>query len=281
MPASVQRIARLLPAISSRHLDLAAMLVWPLVASALTFAFELTFVQAMILFLGIPNLFLAVRMEGPLSRSLSFSFVMGVPLAIIIDYLMEVTEAWVLSESPFGDLRLFDYVFIEQLPWLFAFALLTVLFYRHFVGQTPAGEVKRLPYRWFVGWHALLLVGFVALWALAPETLVVNFAYLKVGIVLGVLPLVWVLFTAPSLLKRFVVPTLFFIWFSGIYEAISLSVGHWAFPNTDQFVGWVTLLGHPLPFEEILFWIILGPASCLSYFEIFGGEPGAEPSEGR
>ncbi len=253
--------------------DLGLMVLWPLIAALTTAVFSLSFIAAMVLFLGLPCVYLSVRLGQKIGRSLLFSTVMGVPLAIVIDYLMEVTSAWVVSESAFGDFRLFDHVFVEQIPWLVAFAFLTVLVYRRFVGQSQDSTLKRMPFSWFVAWHSAVFIGFVALWAINPQALVLDYAYLKVGMVLGAAPLLYVALTSPSLLRRFIVPTLFFAWYSGIYELISLDQGHWAFPDPTQFVGWITVVGHTLPFEEILFWMVLGPASCLSYFEIFGGEP--------
>jgi len=65
--------------------DLGLMVLWPLIAALTTAVFSLSFIAAMVLFLGLPCVYLSVRLGQKIGRSLLFSTVMGVPLAIVID----------------------------------------------------------------------------------------------------------------------------------------------------------------------------------------------------
>ena len=255
-------------------MDWIFILIWPLIATAITWFAQLDFVPAMLIFLVIPSLYLRARL-GKSPNSLRFGLYMGVPLAIIIDYLMEISNAWVLGTSFFGETRLFGYVFIEQIPWLFIFAYLVVMFYRRFVPALSEEEnqrLKKMKLSWLAGWHGFLFLSFVSAWFWAPELLIWRYAYLKVGLLIGVTPALYALGRYPFLFKRFLTPTVYFFYFSLIYELISLKMGHWAFPNQAEFLAYVELFGHSFPYEELIFWILLGPLCCLSYFELFGGE---------
>lgn len=253
----------------ARALDLTLAVLWPVFAAGVMLATHLTFVPSMLLFLLVPGVYLGWRAKASTGRAVAFSAIMGVPLAIIIDYFMEVTHAWVLGESFFGDARAFDYVFIEQIPWLMMFAYLTVAFYQRFVGESDGKTLPSWPLWRLAAWHGFLFTAFVLSWAFAPDLLVFDYAYLKVGIFFGVLPVLYVVAQHRDLLRRFAGPAIYFVWFSLIYEVVSLKLGHWAFPNTSQFIGYVEVLGHSFPYEELAFWIVLGPISCLSYFELF------------
>jgi len=243
--------------------------LWPLISSYLVSVLQLSFVSSMFVFLGFPSLLLTIVLKQKAKKSWAFSLVMGVPLAIIIDYMMEIKEAWVLGESFFGSLRLFNYVFIEQIPWLALFAFLVVGFYQYFSGEYDGLEVKRASLKVLGLWHGFLMILFMTAWAYFPEILKQNYAYLKIGIVFGLLPILYAFINYPKMLLHFAIPVIYFFYFSLTYELISLNQGHWAFPNKSQFIGHLSILGHSFPYEEMVFWIILGPASCLSYFEIF------------
>ena len=263
---------------STKFFDLMVMIQFPLLATLISYFFNTGFVFSMFLFLFLPSIYLTIRHKASVKKSVSFSMIMGVPLAIIIDYMMEISNAWVLDDSILGDLRLFDFVFYEQIPWLFIFAYFVVMFYRHFVGEADKSEFKTMPLSWLLIWHTFLFAGFVLFWIIDPQILNIQYAYLNVGIVFSILPLSYILFRYPKLLKRFIFPTVYFFYFSLIYEMISLHLGHWSFPNTSQFLGYISIFGHSFPYEELTFWIILGPASCLAYFELFGGETSSSKS---
>jgi hypothetical protein len=263
-----------------KPLDQIMLVGWPLLAAYLTYAVQLSFVAAMLTFLLVPNIYLAWRLKGRIKRSLSFSLVMGVPLAILIDYVMQVSKGWALGESIFGDVKIFGYGYIEQVPWLALFALFVVLTYRLLIGEAERKEIKgKMPFSWLLIWHVILFAGFVALWLYDPSLLVWDYTYLKVGLVIGVLPAAYAIGRNPHLFWRFLLPAAYFVYFSLVYEWISLHQGHWSFPAKDQFVGYITVFGHSFPYEELIFWIVLGPLFCLSYFEIFGGEKAADEAK--
>jgi len=241
------------------------------VCGAALWARDPGFVWAMVAYLAVPSLWLAWRLRWRVGRPVRFSLVIGVPLAIIIDYLMEVSNAWVLGDSFFGEVRLFDYVFIEQIPWLVLFALFVVLTYERFVGSDTRHRRGRFSLRHLAVWHLVLSAVFVSLWAWAPETLQLRYAYLKIGVFLGVLPALYAAVRMPDLLRGGLLTTAYFGYFSMNYEVSSLAAGHWAFPNEAQFLGYVTVWGHRFPYEELVFWIVLGPVCCIAYYELFGG----------
>ncbi|MBU0551225.1 hypothetical protein KKB55_08565 [Myxococcota bacterium] len=258
-------------------LDQLFLLAWPIIATLITYYFDIDFFPAMNIFLLTPNIYLAWRLNWKIKRSVNFSLVMGVPLAILIDYVMQASNAWALGESIFGDVRLFGLGYIEQVPWLALFALFVVLTYRLLIGEAPRDDIKgKMPFHWLTIWHIFLFSGFVALWLYDRSLLVWDYTYLKVGLVIGVLPSAYAIGRNHYLSKRFLLPAAYFVYFSLIYEWISLHMGHWSFPNEDQFIGYVTFFGHAFPYEELIFWIILGPLFCLSYFEVFGGERALE-----
>jgi hypothetical protein len=197
---------------------------------------------------------------------------MGLPLGTIIDYCMEVTGAWLLNDS-IMDYHLFGYVYIEQLHWLSLYAFFTISFYRVF-GNTLEESAKTtspLKLRYLAGWHGFLMVVFVIIWLVNPALLIINYFYLKAGMVIGVLPTIYCFIRYPTIWRRFVFPTIYFAYFALIYEIVSLHFTHWSFPAEEQFLFMINLGGHKFPFEELFFWILFGSTFSLAYYEVFIG----------
>ena len=105
------------------------LIIWPIIASAISFLVRADVMISMLLFLGVPAIYLSARKPSCIKMAALFSVIASVPLAIVIDYVMELTGGWFLPYSVFGDFRLFGYVTLEQIIWLFLYLYLLAIFY--------------------------------------------------------------------------------------------------------------------------------------------------------
>lgn len=52
-------------------------------------------------------------------------------------------------------------------------------------------------------------------------------------------------------------------------EIRAVQSGFWSFPDTENYLGIITLFGAMFPMEEIIFWMTLGPSVAIAYYELF------------
>ena len=250
--------------------DLLLILVWPIIASALSILLKAddALISTM-LFFGVPSIYLSFRKKELIKKVALFSLITSIPTGIIIDYVMEVTQGWYLHHSVFGEFRLFNYVNLEQLIWLFLFFYFVAMFYEVFLEKECKPKLKypSLKY-WFIILLALFGI-FLLLYTIRPSRLNIDYFYLKVGIFAVIIPLALILFRFPNLIGKFAKTGLYFLYLSLIYEVTALHLGQWGFPAENQFIGYITFHGVIFPWEEFLFWIVLGSITAIAYYEFF------------
>jgi hypothetical protein len=251
-------------------LHLFGMFLWPLVASFLSLMFDTSFVTSTILYLAVPCLYLAALLDWKIGRTLWFSAILAVPMGIIMDYVMEITGGWVLEESLF-DYKFLGYVFLEQIAWLVLYVFFVAAFHRLFGRSLLLREKRIKPFklRWLGYWYGSMLGAFYLGWLIEPDALRIDYFYLKVGCVLEVLPLAYTLLRYPFLWRLFVLPTVYFLYVGLQYEFVALHLHHWSFPVEEQFLGMIDLYGLRFPLEELVFWMLIGAAVVISYYELF------------
>jgi hypothetical protein len=74
----------------------------------------------------------------------------------------------------------------------------------------------------------------------------------------------------PRLFSKYVKAISYFFALFILLELTGVHLNQWVFPG--EFIGWVELFGIKFPFEEFFFFIILGSAVILSYYEVFADD---------
>jgi hypothetical protein len=252
-----------------RRVDLIILIFWPIIAAAISFSIGASTFSSIILFLGVPAAYLSYLNPKKILKLFLFSFVLGVPLAIVIDYVMQRTGGWFLPSSIFGPFRLLGYVTIEQIIWLFLYIYLVAIFYETFIEKNQVEKTYYHNFKYLITLMVLIYGLFGFFYFLAPAFLLINYFYLKLGLVLGLLPITLVLLKSPKLCQKFFQTAIYFFFLSLIYELTALTLGQWTFPAKNQFIGFVEIFGLRFPFEEFFFWIMLGAMAVLAYYEFF------------
>jgi hypothetical protein len=253
-----------------RKAELIGVLLWPIIASLLSFLFNAGVLLSTAFFFGIPALYLTYRCRCYVAKAALFALLVTIPVATVVDYVMEHTRGWFLPSSVFGDWRLFGYVTIEQYIWLFLYIYLVILFYEQFLEKPHTQNDRRHPY---LKWLFILLTAplgvFLAVLAANHNLLAIDYFYLKFGLLMIVSPVVFLVFRLPVLLGRILKAGTYFFFLSLIYEVTALALGQWEFPAENQFIGIMSIFGMRFPFEEFFFWILLGAIAALAYYEFF------------
>ena len=252
-----------------RKRDLIIILLWPILAAILSLAFKTSLMVSLFLFMGVPSIYLSFINKYAIKKSLIFSIALSIPIGIIVDHVMEQTGGWFLPYSAFGSFRILNYASLEQIIWLFFYFYFIIMFYETFLEeecscQPRISKLKPL----IIGAYAFL--GLFALFHfLKPEALEINYFYLKFGLIFALPPIILMLLKFPSLYSKIFRAGAYFFYFSFIYEITALQLGQWSFPAANQLIGYINIFGLEFPYEELVFWIILGAICTLVYYEFF------------
>lgn len=254
--------------VSKKHLLF--ILLWPIIAAVMSFLLKANTLVSTLLFFGVPAVYLSFLKKDCIKMVAAFAVIFGIPFAIILDYVMEITGGWFIPESVFDPFRLFGYVSVEQLIWLFLFIYVVGMFYEVFFDKKCTHELYMPKLKYAIFGAVALFGAFIIMHLTKHELLEINFFYLKFGIVLALLPFLFALFRFPELHSALLVIGSYFAYLSVIYEVTALSLGQWTFPAANQFIGFVSIGNVMFPIEEFLFWILLGSLAALTYYRYFG-----------
>lgn len=249
-----------------KKLDIFLLVLFPIISVILSLAIKANFFTSILLFYGPPSLWLSFRTPNQVPKTLIFTTLCSIPFGIVIDYLATTDQSWFVPVSIFPS-RLFGIIPYEDIIWGFLLVYSTIIFYEHFLDKGKQGLVDR-KMKYFV-WPVLTaLIVFLSIHFLKPELLVLKYAYLLLGIGLVLIPSITFLSFFPRLISKYIKTASYFFILSLLFELTALQLNQWTFPG-NNFIGWVSILGFDIPFEEFFFFFVMTSIGILSYYEFF------------
>jgi hypothetical protein len=246
------------------YLDVVILTGLPIGVTLLSLIIPLNYLQSDLLFLGLPALYLSWRQKSAIKRVLLFTIILSAGGAFI-DYLAELDHAW--AGPTIFPFKLGGIAPIENLVWFFLITYLIIIFYeRFFDNATHKLLGRRMSYLYLI--MAVLSIMFCLSLLIDGKAPQISYFYLKLGIFFGVLPLLAFLIEFPRFIRLVLTTAPYFIALSLLNEIIGLRNGYWWFPG-EHFIGRVNLGNYSVPFEELIFFVVLFSSVIIAYFELF------------
>jgi hypothetical protein len=254
----------------NEKIDLILLLIYPIIGALLSHVLNINAFGSVIVFFGLPSLYLTIRAFQYSKKALLFSVIASVPLIIIIDYIAHITEQWIIPNSilPF---RLLGIVTIEVILWAILNLYLVIMFYEYFLDKHITKRLWHPHMKYLVAIALSLFILFITLYFYLPTFLNIPFFYLCFGIVLLLIPLIIQMVNHPKMNVKFFKTAAYFFYLTFIYEVTALQLGWWDFPGTN-FIGWVSIFNVRFPLEELIFWLFLFAMAILTYYEYFNDD---------
>jgi hypothetical protein len=254
-----------------KRADLIFFAVYPLVAAAISIYFKVDLLTCGILFFGIPSIYLSFKVKHKIPTALGFSSIIGIFLAVIIDYLGYLDKSWRVIPSLFS-FRIFDVIPLEDPIWIFLVAYELILLYEYFFNPKPKYFPKSKSKLSLMLFISMFIFGvFMFLKIQSPNILHIPYFYFVWSTLTIVLPCIIFLFVHPKLIGRFIAITSYTFYVGLLSELVSLHLNYWEFPGS-HFIGWVTILGLTFPIEEFIFFLMFIPPAFLVYYEFFADD---------
>ncbi|MEI8143344.1 MAG: hypothetical protein WCG48_01855 [Candidatus Berkelbacteria bacterium] len=247
--------------------DLTIILLLPIFASVIASIYSVNYLWSIILFLGLPSLFLSIRLPKCALKALSFSIVASIPTILVVDYIGQIMGQWIIPSSV-SSFRFFGVVPIEQGLWAVLNFYSVIMFYEYFLNHHVVKKTFAAKFKYLYVIGFAIIAPFITVLLVNPSWLRVPYFYFIFGILLIGIPAFFEVSTHAKLTPKFLKTAAYFFYLSFIYEITALKHDWWQFPGW-QFVGWISLLNVRFPLEELLFWIILFAMAILGVYEKF------------
>lgn len=247
--------------------DLTILISFPIIASAVSFLFNVNAFTSIFLFFGLPSLYLSLKGKEFMKGAIIFSSVAAIPMIVIIDYIAHVSEQWVIPSSilPY---RLFGIVSIEVVVWAVLNVYCVVMFHKYFFDRQAMKGLWPSRMNYGLSLILLLFTVFITLYVYSPSSLHIPYFYLLFGTVLILIPVVLWFRAHPESISGLAKTGAYFFILTLAYEITALSLRWWDFPGT-AFIGWVSIFSTRFPLEELVFWITLLAMAVVAHFKFF------------
>jgi len=178
-----------------------------------------------------------------------------------VELSARVTNLWDVQSLFY---RPFGFIPLENMLFAFLNFLWGLSFYEYFVdkdGKDPVSPNTRYLVLLFIVFSAVVFGGFL----FNPESIKMSYLALSVPILL--VPSLIIFGKNPQLLKKTVLPTVFFAVVILIYEMASISIGSWWFPG--EYFYTFTINGKIFPIDDIIVWYLLSTPALIGGYEFF------------
>jgi len=254
-----------------KKLDLIVVTLIPLIIFILVFFFDfqINYFTSLLLAFGIPSLYLSIKNKEKVKKVAFFSFLVSIPIAVIVELIAFGEKAWVVPESIFP-FRLFGFSPIENYIWQFITVYTILIFYEYFCNNKFQKDMsKKMKIMIYILYPLTIIM--VLMFYINQSLININYSYIWFGIIFFIIPITLFLTKYPKFFVPFLKVQIFFLYIHMIFELIGLKYNHWIYTGTN-FVGWFSLFGLKMPIEELFFVMIIGAIAACTYYEYFANK---------
>jgi len=171
---------------------------------------------SVLLFFGVPALYLSFRGRKYIKSALVFSGIISPPAIIIVDYIAHLNSQWLIPYSilPF---RLFEFVTVEVIAWAFLHLYFTAIFYEYFFDKTPNKKLWTRRVKILLAASLGVFLVFLVLLAAKPGAFIVPYFYLLYGTFGILLPTLLYAFLKPTLIGKVMKVAAYFFYLTLVY----------------------------------------------------------------
>lgn len=230
---------------------------------------HIKFLPATLLFFGIPSVYLTWLNPRLAKKSFVFMLIIVIPMTFVFDYLAFVDSTWFVPNSMFRFLG--NSIPIEDVIWAVLWVYYGVMFWEYYLDTEKRGRLFPKSIRALLIFVSFLLVTFFGFYFFYRPGLYIPYFYLVLGISFGIVPMGYVLWRHSRLFPKLLAIGGYFLVVSMLTELVGLRQYHWYFGG-QHYLGAITVWGHNLPYDEILFWWGIGVPAMICWYEFFADD---------
>jgi hypothetical protein len=202
------------------YLDIVLLILLPIISVLLSLALQANYLVSTLLFFGLPCVWLSYRTQNRIKKTLIFSLIFSIISVFIADLIAIVNGAWI-TYSMF-DYQVLGLIPLEDFLFGFLFVYAVVMFYEHFLDKGKK-EVIEPRFKYFILGGIIMITIIFALLFRGPSLLNIQYSYVWLGTLFGLVPLVIFLAFFPKYISRYIKPAVYFFFLTLIFEITAFS----------------------------------------------------------
>jgi len=236
------------------------ILAYPFIAFFISIALKTNFITTIFLFLAIPSIYVTIKGKNDVKKSLVFALLVGISAVLLIDPIAETAMIWGIS-TIFP--KLFGIIPLEQFVWGILFCYFIVQAYEVKFDKNDHKVLhERFKYFFLVAFLAFLAEVYYLI--MRPNW---EYIYILGGSILFLLPITSLLIVHLNFRKKFFKSSFYTAYLFLFFELAALINGNWFFPG--KYIASILIMNHAFPLEEFIFFVLLGNAGVLTFYEFF------------
>lgn len=193
-----------------------------------------------------------------------FSLTTTILFAFAAELSSRLANSWdVQSVLP----RIFGIIPIENMIFAFLNFFWVLSFYEYFINKDSHKEIsKKFKYLVMI-FSVFSLIIFSAYFC---EGKIIAINYFTLAVITLIIPSAIIFSLNPKLLKKTIIPMIFFALTFFIYEIVSLINKNWWWPGKYLFS--ISLFGNIFPLDDIVIWYFLSTVALIGGYEFFADD---------
>ncbi len=248
-----------------KKLDIILLILFPILSVFISLLINSNYLISILLFFGMPAVYLSIRNPGYIQRSLLFSLLFSVPFSIVVNEIAVFNKAW--ATTTIFSSKFLGITSYEDLLFGFLFVYASIMFYNHLISKGKHNLIND-KMRYFIIPSIIIIISFLIIYSENKDVLRIPYAYLILGLIFGLMPLITYLSFFPKKTSKYMKTGSYFFLNMLLFEITALQLNQWSFPG-NEFLGWINIFGNKFPIEEFILFIIIAAMSVVMYYEFF------------
>ncbi|OGH11999.1 MAG: hypothetical protein A2857_05115 [Candidatus Levybacteria bacterium RIFCSPHIGHO2_01_FULL_36_15] len=203
--------------------------------------------------------FLWIKKER--AKILMFSIISVLLFAPPVELMTRLVNVWdVQSIFP----RPFGLIPLENMLFAFLNFFWVLSFYEYFIDRDRTRRISK-KIKYLIGLYIMFSALIFGLFFYNKNLVGAN--YFTLSFFVLILPSVFIFTREPFLIKKTILPTLFFAFIFFVYEIVSLQIGSWWWPGSYMYT--FIIGGKILPLDDVVIWYFLSTPALIGGYEFF------------
>jgi hypothetical protein len=243
---------------------LIGLFIYVLIACLIVYFTKITYLYSIILVLIPPSIANFFWLKKSRKKVLIFSIVSTLLFAFAIELSSRLANTWdVKSIIP----RVLGIIPLENMLFAFLNIFWVLSFYEYFVDKDTTKTISR-KFKYLIMLFCLFSLIIFSVYFYKPKLIAMN--YFTTAIIILIIPSIIIFSKKLGILKKTILPTLFFALVFFIYEVVSLKVGNWWWPG--QYLIPAKLFGIIFPIDDVIIWYFLSTITLIGGYEFFADD---------
>jgi len=235
-----------------------------LLACLLVYVWQPIYIVSIIIVLIPPSFLNFYWLKNARARVLVFSLVALFLFAPPVELMARLKDVWDVS-SIFP--RILGLIPLENMLFAFLNFFWGLSFYEYFINNDRPGKINK-NFKYLI--DLFLAFSVIVFFLYFYNRSIIGANYFTIAVIVLIIPMTWLFFKKPSLIKKTIIPTLFFAIVFFVYELVSLKVGSWFWPGEYLFP--VRIWGEIFPLDDVIIWYFLSTPALIFGYEFFADD---------